>query len=323
MKRYTRRAAAALKFAEKAAEDLGYNYIGTEHILLGILKQEDNLAAAYLSKENITFNSILDLVQKRDYASFQTAEPPEYSPRSLALLARAQQEAKEMDANEIGTEHILLAILKDDRMPAMHYLMLLNVDTAKLIDQIQKSQQYRVKNDSEDVEREDMPVLRQYSQDLTEAARAGRLDPVIGRERQMQRVIQILARRTKNNPCLLGEAGVGKTTVVEGLAQKIVKGQVPEALSEKRILRLDLAALIAGSRYRGDFEERVKLVMSEIRRNSDVILFVDELHTMMGAGAAEGAMDISNMLKPALSRGELQMIGAIKKWKTCLHRFIL
>ena len=310
MKRYTRRAAAALKFAEKAAEDLGYNYIGTEHILLGILKQEDNLAAAYLSKENITFNSILDLVQKRDYASFQTAEPPEYSPRSLALLARAQQEAKEMDANEIGTEHILLAILKDDRMPAMHYLMLLNVDTAKLIDQIQKSQQYRVKNDSEDVEREDMPVLRQYSQDLTEAARAGRLDPVIGRERQMQRVIQILARRTKNNPCLLGEAGVGKTTVVEGLAQKIVKGQVPEALSEKRILRLDLAALIAGSRYRGDFEERVKLVMSEIRRNSDVILFVDELHTMMGAGAAEGAMDISNMLKPALSRGELQMIGA-------------
>ncbi len=310
MKRYTRRAAAALKFAEKAAEDLGYNYIGTEHILLGILKQEDNLAAAYLSKENITFNSILDLVQKRDYASFQTAEPPEYSPRSLALLARAQQEAKEMGANEIGTEHILLAILKDDRMPAMHYLMLLNVDTAKLIDQIQKSQQYRVKNDSEDVEREDMPVLRQYSQDLTEAARAGRLDPVIGRERQMQRVIQILARRTKNNPCLLGEAGVGKTTVVEGLAQKIVKGQVPEALSEKRILRLDLAALIAGSRYRGDFEERVKLVMSEIRRNSDVILFVDELHTMMGAGAAEGAMDISNMLKPALSRGELQMIGA-------------
>ncbi len=310
MKRYTRRAAAALKFAEKAAEDLGYNYIGTEHILLGILKQEDNLAAAYLSKGNITFNSILDLVQKRDYASFQTAEPPEYSPRSLALLARAQQEAKEMDANEIGTEHILLAILKDDRMPAMHYLMLLNVDTAKLIDQIQKSQQYRVKNDSEDVEREDMPVLRQYSQDLTEAARAGRLDPVIGRERQMQRVIQILARRTKNNPCLLGEAGVGKTTVVEGLAQKIVKGQVPEALSEKRILRLDLAALIAGSRYRGDFEERVKLVMSEIRRNSDVILFVDELHTMMGAGAAEGAMDISNMLKPALSRGELQMIGA-------------
>ena len=310
MKRYTRRAAAALKFAEKAAEDLGYNYIGTEHILLGILKQEDNLAAAYLSKENITFNSILDLVQKRDYASFQTAEPPEYSPRSLALLARAQQEAKEMGANEIGTEHILLAILKDDRMPAMHYLMLLNVDTAKLIDQIQKSQQYRVKNDSEDVEREDMPVLRQYSQDLTEAARAGRLDPVIGRERQMQRVIQILARRTKNNPCLLGEAGVGKTTVVEGLAQKIVKGQVPEALSEKRILRLDLAALIAGSRYRGDFEERVKLVMSEIRRNSDVILFVDELHTMMGAGAAEGAMDISNMLKPALSRAELQMIGA-------------
>ena len=310
MKRYTKRAAAALKFAEKVAEDLGYNYIGTEHILLGILKQADSLAATYLSKENVTFDSILELVQKRDYASFQMAEPPEYSPRSLALLARAQQEAAEMGVNEIGTEHILLAILKDERLPAMHYLMLLNVNAAGLIERIQKSQQGRTKSNPGEDKGEDTPVLRQYSQDLTEAAREGKLDPVIGRERQMQRVIQILARRTKNNPCLLGEAGVGKTAVVEGLAQKIVMDQVPETLSGKRILRLDLAGLIAGSRYRGDFEERVKLLMAEIKRNPDVILFVDELHTMMGAGAAEGAMDISNMLKPALSRGELQMIGA-------------
>lgn len=310
MKRYTKRAAAALKFAEKAAEDLGYNYIGTEHILLGILKQADSLAATYLSKENVTFDSVLELVQKRDYASFQMAEPPEYSPRSLALLARAQQEAVEMGVNEIGTEHILLAILKDDRLPAMHYLMLLNVNAAGLIERIQKSQQGRTKSNPGEDKGDDTPVLRQYSQDVTEAAREGKLDPVIGRERQMQRVIQILARRTKNNPCLLGEAGVGKTAVVEGLAQKIVMGQVPETLSGKRILRLDLAGLIAGSRYRGDFEERVKLLMAEIKRNPDVILFVDEMHTMMGAGAAEGAMDISNMLKPALSRGELQMIGA-------------
>ena len=310
MKRYTKRAAAALKFAEKAAEDLGYNYIGTEHILLGILKQADSLAATYLSKENVTFDSVSELVQKRDYASFQMMEPPEYSPRSLALLARAQQEAAEMGVNEIGTEHILLAILKDERLPAMHYLMLLNVNAAGLIERIQKLRQSKTKNNPGDMEGDDTPVLRQYSQDVTEAAREGKLDPVIGRERQMQRVIQILARRTKNNPCLLGEAGVGKTAVVEGLAQKIVMGQVPETLSGKRILRLDLAGLIAGSRYRGDFEERVKLLMAEIKRNPDVILFVDEMHTMMGAGAAEGAMDISNMLKPALSRGELQMIGA-------------
>ncbi len=310
MKRYTKRAAAALKFAEKAAEDLGYNYIGTEHILLGILKQADSLAATYLSKENVTFDSVLELVQKRDYASFQMAEPPEYSPRSLALLARAQQEAAEMGVNEIGTEHILLAILKDERLPAMHYLMLLNVNAAGLIERIQKLRQSKTKSNPGEDKGDDTPVLRQYSQDVTEAAREGKLDPVIGRERQMQRVIQILARRTKNNPCLLGEAGVGKTAVVEGLAQKIVMGQVPETLSGKRILRLDLAGLIAGSRYRGDFEERVKLLMAEIKRNPDVILFVDEMHTMMGAGAAEGAMDISNMLKPALSRGELQMIGA-------------
>ena len=204
MKRYTKRAAAALKFAEKAAEDLGYNYIGTEHILLGILKQADSLAATYLSKENVTFDSVLELVQKRDYASFQMAEPPEYSPRSLALLARAQQEAAEMGVNEIGTEHILLAILKDERLPAMHYLMLLNVNAAGLIEGIQKLRQSKTKNNPGDVEGDDTPVLRQYSQDVTEAAREGKLDPVIGRERQMQRVIQILARRTKNNPCLLG-----------------------------------------------------------------------------------------------------------------------
>lgn len=309
MNQYTRHAAGALKYAKRAAVDLGCRYIGTEHILLGLLHEKESLGAALLAGAGVTYEDLFPLMQREDTQAYREEEGPEFSPRSLALLDGARKEAAGMAAEAIGTEHLLLAILKDNRTPAQHYLMLMDADVAGLIRQIGKTSPGMRKKDTDRPSRE-TGVLSQYSRDLTRAARQGQLDPVIGRERETARMVQILARRIKNNPCLVGEAGVGKTTVVEGLAQRIASGRAPKELASKRVLWLDLTGLVAGSRYRGDFEERVKQIITEIENTPDVILFIDELHTIMGAGAAEGSMDISNMLKPALARGEIQIIGA-------------
>jgi len=317
MKDYTENAKTALKYAKKYAKTLHQSYVGTEHILLGLIKEDSGLAARVLLANGAKLEAIEELV--RDFvapdSSVPVAEREGYSPRAVIVLQEAQKQAERFKSEKIGTEHILLAIIKEGENVAARLLITLGVNMPKVYAETLVSM-----GEDGNLYKEDLPIksakkngstmLEQYSRDLTKLASEGKLDPVIGRDIEIQRMIQILSRRTKNNPCLVGEPGVGKTAIVEGLAQRIVAGEVPDTVKNKRVLTLDLSGMVAGSKYRGEFEERIKKVMKEVIEDGNVFLFLDELHTLIGAGGAEGAIDASNILKPSLSRGEIQLIGA-------------
>lgn len=312
--RFTQRAAQALNLAKECSNSLGHNYIGTEHILWGLVKEGGGIAANVLMSNGVTENKvmekILSIVGKGD-GSLPIAG---YTPRTKRVMELSYAETRRMGQNYIGTEHIMMGILREGESVAVRILMELGVDINKLYDNLitmlQEDTPAAVaagKPKTEDVQ---TPTLDQFGRDLTVMAREGKIDPVVGRDKEIERIIQILSRRTKNNPCLIGEPGVGKTAICEGLAQKITEGNIPEILKEKRVVALDLSSMVAGAKYRGEFEDRLKKSIEEIRNAGNVILFIDELHTIVGAGAAEGAIDASNILKPLLARGEIQVIGA-------------
>ncbi len=317
---FTKNAAKALDLAGKAARRLGHSYIGSEHLLLGLLEEGQGTAATVLAGAGIKEEQLLKLISQliAPEEGVLTASKEGYTPRAQEILEDSLREAGDFHMEEAGTEHILLTILKDTECVATRLLHTMGVNIQKLYMNILDTMGIQ-----EDMYRElanraragrgqggATAVLDQYSRDLTALAQEGGLDPVVGREQEIERLIQILSRRTKNNPCLIGEPGVGKTAIVEGLAQRIVLGAVPEPMQGKRVVTLDLASMVAGSKYRGEFEERIKRVIAEVMESRDVLLFIDELHTIIGAGGAEGAMDASNILKPSLARGEIQLIGA-------------
>ncbi len=315
--RYTEKAEAALKHAERCARSLKQGYVGTEHILVGLIKEGTGVAAKVLADNEVSLEQVLDMI--RELIAFEggTAirEREGYSPRAEKILEEAQRQAERFGQPRVGTEHILMALIKEGENVAVRLLNTMNVSTQKLYVDLLSAIGADPNLYKEDLGRRQgknskTGTLDQYSRDLTALARDGKLDPVIGREDEIRRVIQILSRRTKNNPCLIGEPGVGKTAVVEGLALRIVEGQVPFTVRDKRVLTLDLSGMVAGSKYRGEFEERIKKVIREVIAAGNVILFLDEMHTIIGAGGAEGAIDASNILKPSLARGELQLIGA-------------
>ncbi len=324
--RFTDRAKKVMSLARQEAQRFNHEYIGTEHVLLGLVQEGSGVAANVLKNMNIDLEKIRHEVEKivKTGPNIVSMGQLPFTPRAKKVLELAMEEASNLGHNYIGTEHLLLGLIKENEGIAAQVLLNLGVKLEDVREEVLEFLGADVQQDEEEAgtagsgggEKEQQssksktPALDAFGRDLTEFARENKLDPVIGRKREIERVIQILSRRTKNNPVLLGEAGVGKTAIVEGLAQKIVKGQVPEILRNKRIVVLDLAMMVAGTKYRGQFEERIKAVMTEVRRAKDVILFIDELHTLVGAGGAEGAIDASNVLKPALSRGEIQCIGA-------------
>lgn len=319
---FSEQAQEALEYAHRAAEELHNSYIGTEHLLLGLVRQGSGVAGQVLIANEATEKRVLKLMDKMlaSVERVKLAEEPKYTPMSRRVLEYSKAAAERFQAPQVGTEHILLAILKEKNCVASKLLYTMGVNIQKLYVDLMHAM--GEKHSPEDMPQQTQgsgvvsgsaqptPTLDQYSRDLTEFARQGKLDPVIGRSVEMQRVMQILSRRTKNNPCLIGEPGVGKTAVVEGLAQLIVSGEVPETLADKRLVTLDLSGMIAGSKYRGEFEERIKKVLQEVMQAGNVLLFIDEIHTIIGAGSAEGTMDASNILKPSLARGELQLVGA-------------
>lgn len=315
---FTDKAKTALLLAEKTALRMKAGYVGTEHILVGLLKEKTGVAARVLTEDGAKEDKILEMIREliSPEANVVLKEKEGYSPRAQAVLEEAHRQADRFQAEETGTEHILLALLKEGENVAVRLLNTMGISVPKLYadtliamgedgnlykEDLGKRQGKRSKNAS---------TLEQYSRDLTALAAEGALDPVIGRDSEIKRVIEILSRRTKNNPCLIGEPGVGKTAVVEGLARRIVEGKVPFTVQNKRLLSLDLSGMVAGSKYRGEFEERIKRVIREVQEDGNIILFLDEMHTIIGAGGAEGAIDASNILKPSLARGELQLIGA-------------
>jgi ATP-dependent Clp protease ATP-binding subunit ClpC len=314
---FTDKAQTALSMAAKCARSLKQGYIGTEHLLVGLVRENTGVAARVLQENGVEADRVVEMIQ--DLIAFdkgvQVTERPGYSPRATRVLEEAHVQAARFEQEATGTEHILLALIKEGDNVAVRLLNTLSVNIQKVYVETllaigQDGNLYK-----EDLGRKSQgkgkpSTLEQYSRDLTALARAGKLDPVIGREEEIHRVIQILSRRTKNNPCLIGEPGVGKTAVVEGLALRIVSGEVPFTVQNKRVLTLDLSGMVAGSKYRGEFEERIKKVVKEVIDAGNVILFLDELHTIIGAGGAEGAIDASNILKPSLARGEIQLIGA-------------
>lgn len=316
--RFTAKAREAIRLAVEAAEELGHGYVGTEHLLIGLIEEGSGVAAQILNAHGVQEEKVMNLVSQLIAPNnvARLKEPGAYTPSAKRILENSYREAVRFKAPLIGTEHLLMAILKEGDCVASRLLNTMNVNVQKLYIDLLGAMGEDAPTDREELsqrggrERNATPTLDNYSRDLTSLAQAGRLDPVIGREQEIQRVIQILSRRTKNNPCLIGEPGVGKTAVVEGLAQMIVGGDVPETISGKRVVTLDLSGMVAGSKYRGEFEERIKKVLSEVREAGDVLLFIDEIHTIIGAGGAEGAIDASNILKPSLARGELQLIGA-------------
>jgi ATP-dependent Clp protease ATP-binding subunit ClpC len=321
MNNFTPRAQQVLALARKEADRFNHNYVGTEHLLLGLIKLGQGVAVNVLQKMGLDLETVRMEVEKQIGTGPETKMVGNipYTPRVKKVLALAQKEAKQLNHNYVGTEHILLGLLREGEGAAARILKSLDVDIERCRNEILKELDPNFTPSEGGVEegeasgsKKEMktPALRMFGRDLTELARKNELDPVVGRQNEIERVIQILCRRTKNNPVLLGEAGVGKTAIVEGLAQEVSKGNVPEILRDKRVVTLDLALMVAGTKYRGQFEERIKAVMDEIKRSKNVILFVDELHTIVGAGSAEGAMDASNIIKPALSRGELQVVGA-------------
>ena len=320
MNNFTPRAQQVLALARKEADRFNHNYVGTEHLLLGLIKLGQGVAVNVLQKMGLDLETVRMEVEKHvgSHPETKMVGNIPYTPRVKKVLALAGKEAKALNHSYVGTEHILLGLLREGEGVAARVLKSLEVDIERTRNEILKELDPNFTPPESEAEspqegnKKDVktPALRAFGRDLTELAKKGELDPVIGRKNEIERVIQILCRRTKNNPVLLGEAGVGKTAIVEGLAQEIGTGNVPELLRDKRVITLDLALMVAGTKYRGQFEERIKAVMDEIRRSKNVILFIDELHTIVGAGSAEGAMDASNIIKPALSRGELQCVGA-------------
>ena len=338
MNNFTPRAQQVLALARKEADRFHHNYVGTEHLLLGLIKLGQGVAVSVLQKMGLDLETVRGEVEKQVGTGQETKTPVgsiPYTPRVKKVLALAGKEAKALNHSYVGTEHILLGLLREGEGVAARVLKTLDIDIERTRQEILREldpqfaagqggdtgagaagpggsggEEITPRAGAEDKKEVKTPALKAFGRDLTELARKGEMDPVVGRVNEIRRVIQILCRRTKNNPVLVGEAGVGKTAIVEGLAQEIAKGNVPEILAEKRVITLDLALMVAGTKYRGQFEERIKAVMDEIKRAKNVIIFIDELHTIVGAGAAEGAMDASNIFKPALSRGELQCIGA-------------
>ncbi|TKK90716.1 ATP-dependent Clp protease ATP-binding subunit, partial [Herbidospora galbida] len=316
--RFTDRARRVVVLAQEEARMLNHNYIGTEHILLGLIHEGEGVAAKALESLGISLEGVRQQVEEiiGQGQSAPSGHIP-FTPRAKKVLELSLREALQLGHNYIGTEHILLGLIREGEGVAAQVLVKLGADLNRVRQQViqllhgyQGGKEAAASGGPQESAPSTSLVLDQFGRNLTQAAREGKLDPVIGREKEIERVMQVLSRRTKNNPVLVGEPGVGKTAVVEGLSQKIVKGEVPETLKDKHLYTLDLGALVAGSRYRGDFEERLKKVLKEIRTRGDIILFIDELHTLVGAGAAEGAIDAASILKPMLARGELQTIGA-------------
>ena len=318
LKPYTSKAKKAIDLAARISKKMNYSYVGTEHVLAGLIKEGTGVAAEILTACNVEYDKLIsmieDLISPGD--NIEVMDRDGYSPRTQRVLERASEEADRFECNEIGTEHLLMAIVLQGDCAAARLLNTMGVNSQKMFIDIlgamgEDPSAYRDLMKSYSTSYNSAtPVLDQYSRDLTDMAEAGLLDPVIGRKKEMERVIQILCRRGKNNPCLIGEPGVGKTAIVEGLAQDIVSGNVPDILLGKRLVSLDMSGLVAKSKYRGEFEERIKKVISEVSNAKNVLLFIDELHTIIGAGGAEGSLDASNILKPALARGEVQVIGA-------------
>lgn len=312
--RFTERARKVILLAKEEAKRFNHDYIGTEHILLGLIREGEGVAATVLNKLGLSLEKIRFEVEKLVQVGPSTVVSGDipFTPTAKKVIELAAEEARSLGHNYIGTEHLLLGLLREGESIAAQVLLNLELDLNKVRNEVINLLGYGGSQGQGHAPsgKTKTPALDAFGRDLTALARENKLDPVIGRQNEIERVIQILARRTKNNPVLLGEAGVGKTAIVEGLAQKIVKGDIPEVLKDKRVIILDLAMMVAGTKYRGQFEERIKAVMEEIRRSENIIIFIDELHTLVGAGSAEGAIDASNILKPALSRGEIQCIGA-------------
>ena len=317
--KFTPRAEESLRLAQEAAQDLGHGYVGCEHLLLGLLREEEGIAHRVLSEYGLTDEMITGILQ-RSVGQGSAGEAPSQglTPRAKSVIELAVGESHRMGAGYIGTEHLLMGLLREGSNMAVRILRTVGVDPRKMYASVQQklseSSPHTVTSGANTANKENKKTgktLEEFTRDLTEAARQGKLDPVIGRDKEIQRVIQILSRRTKNNPVLIGEPGVGKTAVVEGLAQRIVAGDVPTTLQNKKLISLDLGSMVAGSKYRGEFEERLKSVLEEIKKaDGQIITFIDEIHTIVGAGASEGSMDAGNMLKPMLARGELRLIGA-------------
>ena len=318
--KFTNSSENAIQIANELAIELGHNYVGTEHLLYGIAKEEMGVASKVLEHQDVTPELILEKIEELigQEDGEQIDETIGFTPRTKRVIENAFREARRLGSDYIGTEHLLIGIMREGDSVAVRILLDLGVNPQKLYNEIIK-----VLNEYESEEKQEKrgdtrsetsynstPTLNQFGSDLTKVAKEGKLDPVIGRKTEIERVIQILSRRTKNNPCLIGEPGVGKTAIVEGLAQKIVLGDVPENLKNKRVVTLDISSMVAGSKYRGDFEERIKKSLNEVKKAGDVILFIDEIHTIVGAGSAEGAIDAANILKPLLARGDIQLIGA-------------
>ncbi|MEY2877695.1 MAG: hypothetical protein RLZZ15_75, partial [Verrucomicrobiota bacterium] len=335
MNNFTPRAQQVLQYARKEADRFHHNYVGTEHILLGLIKLGQGVAVSVLQKMGLDLETVRGAVEKQVGTGQETTAPQgsvPYTPRVKKVLALAGKEAKALNHSYVGTEHMLLGLLREGEGVAARVLKSLDIDIERTRQEILRELDPQFSSgaseggeetagaaagaaqrpgaQAEDKKEVKTPALKAFGRDLTELARKGEMDPVVGRKNEIRRVVQILCRRTKNNPVLIGEAGVGKTAIVEGLAQEIANGLVPEILLDKKVITLDLALMVAGTKYRGQFEERIKAVMDEIRRSKNIIIFIDEMHTIVGAGAAEGAMDASNIFKPALSRGELQCVGA-------------
>lgn len=324
--KFTNRANKAIELANDIALDLGHSYIGTEHILYGLAKEENGVASKVLENQNVTAEDILNKIEELIGRDEPIENIVDFTPRTKRVVEVAFIEARKLGYNYIGTEHLLIGILREGDCVATKILLDLNVNIPKLYNEIVKviNEGEDYNSDNEDYSNSNngrqnrrirgsynsTPTLNQFGEDLTKKAEEGKLDPIIGRKQEIERVIEILSRRTKNNPCLIGEPGVGKTAAVEGLAQKIVSGDVPEILKNKRVVTLDISGMVAGAKYRGDFEERIKKALNEVKKAGDIILFIDEIHTIVGAGAAEGAIDAANILKPLLARGEIQLVGA-------------
>ena len=328
--KFTKSGEKVLSIANELAVDLGHSYIGTEHILYGLACEENGVAGKVLENQNVTPEDILDKIE--ELIGGQVKENFTvlgFTPRTKKILENAYLEAKKLGSNYIGTEHILVGIMKENDSLAIRILIDLDVnpedmysDIAKTLNEFEESINNSNQEKQEPNSYNSTQSLNQFGTDLTKQAREGKLDPVIGRNEETDRVIEILSRRTKNNPCLIGEPGVGKTAVIEGLAQKIINGNIPENLKNKRVITLDITSMVAGAKYRGDFEERVKKCLAEVKKAQDIILFIDEIHTIVGAGAAEGAIDAANILKPLLARGEIQVVGAttIKEYRKYIEK---
>ncbi len=325
--KFTKSGEKVLEIANELATDMGHSYIGTEHILYGLSCEENGVASKVLEKQGITPEEILDKIDELIGGQIkENFSVLGFTPRSKKILENAYLETKKFDSNYIGTEHILIGILKEGDSLATRILIGFGINIDDIYSDIAKTlNEFEEKlnnNQENNVSQGNLQTLSQFGTDLTKQAREGKLDPVIGRNEETDRVIEILSRRTKNNPCLIGEPGVGKTAVIEGLAQKIVNGNIPENLKNKKVITLDITSMVAGAKYRGDFEDRVKKCLAEVRKSKDIILFIDEIHTIVGAGAAEGAIDAANILKPLLARREIQVVGAttIKEYRKYIEK---